>query len=202
MTEEEYQILEDLYMMRWADKRNNSLMKKCEALYELAKSAIGNAIVELGAHHGCGTISLYFGSRAGTGVPVLTVDDHVKRQGWAGEWYYPQDKARFLDCIKVAKADVTLVSRSVDNAFVYALRRNLQIGLLFWDLGVKNRLRRDFETWGRLVVPGGVFAIREGDKKGKPQLGSDIVISQAVKSGKWELGKQFPQGHLYTLRKK
>lgn len=201
MTEEEYTILEDLYMDRWPGaKRTNSLMRKCEALYELAKEARGGAVVELGAYHGCGIISLAFGARAGDGLQVFTVDDHVRRQGWAGEWYYLQDKARFLDCVKVAGVDVTLVSRSVDGALKLFKRGG--IVLLVWDLGVKDRLQKDFDSWDPLVSRGGVFAVREGDRKGKPQLGSDVVMRRAVKSGEWELGKQFPKGHLYTLRKK
>lgn len=201
MTEQEYQILEDLYMDRWKDKRGNSLMKKCEALYELASNADGGRILELGAYHGCGTISLAFGARAGNNAPVHTIDDHGKRQGWAGEWYYPQDRARFDDCVKNAGVDVTLFSMTIEEAFP---KWDQPIALLFWDLGMKDRLRGDLQKWGRHVIPGGVFAIREGYKKkgGKGQLGSECVMAEVVKSGKWFYGKQYPEGHVYTLKKR
>jgi len=200
MTEDEYTILEDLFMMRWTDKRGNSLMKKCEVLYDLAKNADGGRILELGTYHGCGAISLAFGARAGNGMPVYTIDDHVKRKGWAGEDYYPQDKARFFDCVMNAGVDVTLISMNVDEAFP---KWDQPIALLFWDLGMKNRLREDLHAWGRLVVPGGIFAIREGgDRKGLRQLGSESVMADAVKSGTWFFGKQHPKGHVYTLEKR
>lgn len=199
MTEQEYEILEDLYMDRWLDKRGNSLMKKCEALYELGRNAAGGRILELGAYHGCGAISLAFGARAGNGVPVFTIDSHTKRQGWAGEWYYPQDKARFFDCVKVAGVDVTLFSMTVDEAFS---KWDRPISLLFWDLGMKDRLPHDFAKWGRHVIRGGVFATREGgDRKRQRQLGSAQVMEKAIKSGNWAMGKQYPEGHVYTLEK-
>lgn len=201
MKEEECQILEDLYMDKWegSAKRSNPRMRKCDALYELAKVAIGEAIVELGTYHGCGAIALSFGARAGTNLPVYTVDDHIGRRGWAGEMYFPQDKARFLDCVKVARADVTLVSRSADDAFPWAVREGLKIGLLFWDLGEEKRLQRDFETWGSLVIPGGVFVIREGGQGGKPHFRSDIFIPRAAESDEWELGEEFHDARIHTL---
>jgi len=202
MTEEEYKILEDLYMDRWDGqaKRTNSLMRKCEALYSLAKEASDGVIVELGTWHGCGAVSLAFGARAGNDLQVFTVDDHAKRQGWAGEHYYPQDMERFFDCIKVAGVNVVLVPSTVDAALKWAAQ--MRIALLVWDLGVRGRLREDFMAWGKLVIPGGVFTMREGDRKGKRQLGSEEVMADAIKGGKWELGEQFPQAHLYTLRKR
>lgn len=201
MTEDEYEILEDLYMDRWADKRGNSLMMKCDALYEMAKVADGGRVLELGAYHGCGTIALAFGVRAGPmslGLArIYTIDDHSNRRGWAGENYYTQDAARFHDCVRVAGVNVTLFSMNVDEAFT---KWDQPIALLFWDLGMKNRLRDDFLKWGRHVISGGVFAIREGDKKGKPQLGSEHVMRQATRQG-WALGEQYPAGHVYTLVK-
>lgn len=205
MTEREYQILEDLYMTRWgnSEKRTNSLMRKCEALYELAKAAYGAPIVELGGHHAGGAIPLAFGTRAGNNLQVFSIDDHVSRKGWAGEPYFHQDKARFLDCVRVANVKVTLVSKSVDDAYNSANRLGFsRISLLFWDLGMKDRLHHDFAKWGPLVNHNGIFAIREGDKGGWRQLGSEAVMRAAIATGKWIEGPQYPRGHLYTLRKK
>lgn len=200
MTEEEYQILEDLYTAdRWPDnRRGNSLMKKCEALYGLARQVEEGCIVELGTHHGCGTIPLAFGAWAGNRGPVYTIDDYTKKEGWAGEGYYPQDKARFLDCIRVAGVQdrVMLIEKDVTKA---NKGWSLPIALLFWDLGMRDRLSFDFWAWGHLIIPGGIFAIREG---GDRFLGSREVMKSAVESGVWAYGEQFPDGHTYTLVKR
>ena len=198
MIEEEYQILEDLFMGGWPDnRRGNSLMRKCEALYGLAKRAEGGCIVELGTFHGCGTIPLAYGAQAGYGVPVYTVDDYVEKKGWAGEPYCPQDMARFLDCIMAAgvRGEVTLIQKTVTDAVRSWAR---PISLLFWDLGMRDRLASDFLAWGQRIVPGGAFAVREG---GSLVFGSGAVWMDATMNGEWSLGEQFPTGHVYTLVK-
>lgn len=204
MTEAELQILEDLYMTRWPikDRRSNSYMKKCIALYQLAQQAVvpNTCFVELGAWHGAGSISLAMGSRAGRGFPVYAVDTFIHRTGWAGEKYYPQDKKRFLDCVKYAGVDVTLAQMDVGEACKQWTR---PISLLVWDLGTENRLATDFNAWKHHVVQAGVFAVVEGggSKGKKPRLfGSKRLMNKATKRG-WTLGPQFPESHLYTIVK-
>lgn len=198
MTEDEYKILEVLFMTPWTDKRANSRMKKCEAIYEMSKAAGRGCILELGAHRGRGAISAAFGARAGNKVPIFTVDTHSDRRGWAGERYCQQDKARFLDYARLAGVYVTLISMDVDEACLGWYR---PISLLLWDIGGKDRLRDDFLRWGRYVIPGGVFSIGEGDIKGQCQFGSEEIMAMAVKGNEWEVGKQYPEGHVYTLKK-
>ena len=138
MTEEEYQILEDLYMMKWpAEKRRTSSpMKRCEALYKLAKAAKGGVIVELGTYHGAGAVALAFGARAGHRMPVYTVDDYIERAGWVGEKYYPQDRERFFDCVAHAGVEVELIQKNATEA---GEGWSDPVSLLSWDLGVKER---------------------------------------------------------------
>lgn len=212
MTEEEYQIIEDLYMTRWPveKRRKNSYMRKCDALYHLAQRTIapGTCIVELGAWHGAGAISLAMGSRAGKGLPVYAIDTFTNRTGWAGEKYCPQDKKRFLSCVAYAGVKVTLIQKDVRKAGK-GWGWGLPISLLVWDLGwdldmEECRLQGDFDMWGRHIVPTGVFAMVEGggSKGRKPRLfGSEEVMERAIAGGGWVPGIQFPQGHLYTLVK-
>lgn len=200
MTEEEYQILGDLYMTKWPAerRRTSSPMRRCEALYHLAKRAQGGVIVELGTYHGAGAISLAFGARAGYRMSVYTVDDYIGRVGWAGEKYYPQDRERFFDCIAYAGVEVSLIQKNATEA---GEGWSDPVSLLSWDLGVKERLFFDLQIWKRHMIPGGIFAVKEAG--GGPheywQMGFESVKEIALTIG-WEEGEQFPEGHIYTLR--
>ena len=50
-------LLAELFMGKFSDPYNNPRMRKCEALYQMAKEAKGGCIVELGTYRGCGAIA-------------------------------------------------------------------------------------------------------------------------------------------------
>lgn len=178
VTEEEYQILEDLHMTKWpkAERRTCYRMKKYMVLYELAKEARDGCIVELGAWHGGGATALRFGTCAGHNVPVYTVDDHIKR----GPFYGPHDKKRFFECIKTAGVKVTLISKAVE---VACKDWEHPVALLFWDVG-DTGLWRDFYSWKRHIVPGGVFAVHGDRVTGSSYL--TVFTWGWIEGGKWK----------------
>lgn len=201
MTAGQYALLEELFMDVFPDRRNNPRMMKSETLYKLAKQAHSGAIVELGTWHGNGAISLAWGTRAGNGCPVHTVDPFVESYGWIGEPYHPEDLDIFRANIARTKVGIHLhqmTSQDAARAWIGP------IALLFWDVGGKGPdetrafLQSDFDAWGPHVIPGGLYAVHE---PGDHQFGGRSLIERAQESGAWGEVVQYA-GYVWTLRRK
>lgn len=194
LPEKEKGLLAELFMGSFGNPMSNNRMAKCEVLYQLAQKAWGGAIVEFGAYHGCGAVSLAYGSRDGNGCPVYTIDDYPEeRFGWAGERYCAEDEEIFHANMDRAGVRVCLMKETVEDAL--ALWSD-PISLIFWDTATVDMLE-DFCAWSQFMIPGALFIIHDtGDKR----FGSPKVIQTALEEG-WELGPAFQGAYIVTIRK-
>lgn len=147
--------------------------EKCKALHGLAQEATGGCIVELGAATGCGAIALALGAS----VPVYAVDDYQERQGWANEWYRPDNVILFQQNVKSAGVMVRLMLGDVRD-----VARNWKepVALAHWDLGRFSEMVDDFWLWEPHVISGGVIAVHDTMDR---RLGSAELEGQAATSG-------------------
>ena len=147
--------------------RNNHQVLKYQQLEDLAATVTDGVIVELGTHLGYGAIALCTGAT----VPVYTVDDYQNRQGWAGEYYYPNDfEIARKNCLEAnigLNSRLFLIRCDVRQA---ALLAHTTIELLFWDLGIPARLCEDFEAWQSHIT--GKFVVHDTEDN---RLGSDLL---------------------------
>ena len=164
---------------------------KCQALYETAAKVSVGCIVELGSFVGLGATALALGSRDGHHVPVYTIDDRKYKHGWAGEPYSPADLKRFADNLTLASVQdmiTSIVGESVDVAASWSH----PVSLLFWDLGLRDRVSIDFEVWERHLLPGGLFLIKDIEE---PGFGRPMFPSH------WQPGISYPAGFVFSYRK-
>ena len=176
-------------LFEWPRVRWNKVL----TLYTLARSVKDGAIVELGTHHGCGTIALALGSRDGSSVPVHTVDPFVDYVGWIGDRYGPDDLEIFEANLHSLGLDATLHREPSEKL---CKRWREPISLLYWDIGGK-RLVDDYMDWQSRVVPGGTIAIKDLTTW---RFGFGYVKDHALENG-YVLGPQFPKGCIWTLIK-
>lgn len=199
LTVEQRELLRELFMagmFKQADEYDNPRMRKAESLYQLATVANG-PILEIGTYQGCGAISLYWGSQAGTRQPVMTCDDYTSKKGWIGESYTTVDKDIFLKNLHRANAKVRLFQMDASTLLDKWKVRQPWIGLLFWDIGGE-RLFDDFVRWNAYILPGGVFAIHDTANKA---FGFDRVRLLALATGSWECEELPMPGWVYILRR-
>jgi len=167
-----------------------------DLLFELASETKTGRIVELGAYHGRGTITLARGSRVGHGARVYTIDDFAYRKDWLGERVYgPPDKEVFKANIKRANVEITLIHKEISEA---AKTWNEPIGLLLWDISAKGRFWTDWLEWGKHIVSGGVAVIKDSDSG---YCGTLPHIERILKSGAFEVRNSLRTG-VMVLRKK
>lgn len=187
-------LLAELFMDQFQNRYHNPRMEKCNVLYRLAQEAQGGAIVEFGTFHGCGAISLAFGSRDGNGCPVYTIDDYPQeRIGWAGERYGSKDEAVFWHNVELAGVSIQLLKQPVASA---VKEWSQPASLIFWDTA-GDRMLDDFRSWSPYMVPGSLFVMHDtGDKR----FGSPQVIQVALREG-WKLGPVFKGAYIVTLQK-
>lgn len=193
-------LLADLFMDQFPNQLDNPRMDKARSLYKLAREAVGGVIVELGTYHGCGAISLAWGTSAGHHLPVFTIDDYLSKNGWIGEAYEPQDREIFWRNVHIAgmgkKIELLEINADAANHGWLEGIPASPIALLFWDIGGA-RLFDDFIKWQSLIVKGGVFAIHDtADKK----FGFDQVCLLAQAAGEWKFEGMMP-GYVYVLRR-
>jgi len=187
------ELLAELFMQDFANPMSNNRMAKCEALYQLAKFAWGGAIVEFGTYHGCGAVTMAWGSEAGNGCPVYTIDDYQERIGWAGERYSSRDENIFWKNVERASVTVNLIRKPVEEAIK---DWKDPIALVFWDTAGDNMLG-DFRAWSPYIVPGGLFVMHD---TGSKLFGSPQVIQEAIGED-WKLGPVFKAGYIITVQK-
>jgi hypothetical protein len=145
---------------------------KCRTLFNLASRVTSGCIVELGTFHGNGALALCLGALAGErGIRVITVDDYSEKQGWFGERYGPGDRRICIDNLSLVGAlqdahhhgGVVMIDADVLSfaAAWYSSILYFPIGLLFWDLGARERLASDLDAWIPHVTPGGTIAVHD-----------------------------------------
>lgn len=162
---------------------------KTTTFYRLAFNAPRNAaIVELGTSKGLGTVALCLGARDGHNQQVYTVDTFERHTNWiGGDERGDLHKTEFLTLC----GDVGITPRLVplDVLQAAAWWNKGAIGLIVWDLGLRDRMAGDFAAWAPLVEPGGRFAMRDVDNG---CLGHAMTIRAAAKSG-WHNPQKWPQ---------
>lgn len=134
---------------------NSHRQAKNEQLFRLASEVTSGVIVELGAYQGEGTVALCKGAT----VQVYAVDTYNDIIGWAGERYIFRDKKKFTENVNANNVAPILIVQSV--SVLSCAWDKGDIGLLIWDLGMKNRLSCDFDDWQDKVT--GKFAIHDTD---------------------------------------
>lgn len=160
-------------------------------LTQLASKVTEGVIVELGSFHGKGTIALAKEAK----VFVFSIDDFSEKRGWINERYGPEDEAIYWKNIEEAGVidKVIQMKMTVEEA---AGRWEQDIGLLYWDLGMRDRIRDDFASWNPHVIEGGLFIIKDTPQD---NLGSFTVVKSAVLSGKW-VRENYWQGVTFLRR--
>jgi predicted O-methyltransferase YrrM len=167
-----------------------------DLLFELASETKTGCIVELGAYHGRGTISLARGARVGHGARVYTIDDFAHRKEPFGTRYYgPPDKEVFRANIKRADVDVTLINKDISEA---AKTWKEPIGLLSWDICGEDRFWADWLDWSKHMVPDGAYIIKDTDNG---DCGTRPHIESILESGAFVVGNSL-RGGVIVLRKK
>ena len=164
-----------------------------DMLFGLAEETTSNCIVELGTFHGRGTILLARGARAGNGAKVYTIDDYTQKRGWTEEFYGPLDKEIFKANIRKAGVEVTLINKEISEA---AQNWTEPIGLLYWDLGAKNRFWQDWLDWNKHIVRGGVAIVKD---TANSDLGATEKIDTIVEAGIFE--RESFRGGVTVLRR-
>jgi hypothetical protein len=174
---------------RHDDKFGPYAQAKTTTFYRLALYAPRDAaIVELGTSRGFGTVALGLGARDGGGQDVYTVDTFERHTNWiGGDERGDLHKPQFLALCGDAGVRPRLVPMDVMMAADWWTKG--AIGLLVWDLGMRDRMKQDFLAWHGLVVPGGRFAFRDVDNRA---LGSAETIASAIERG-WEKPQEWPQ---------
>lgn len=155
-----------------------ALDRRVRVLFALAKNTTNGCIVELGTHHGYGSAALYFGSQSGMGVPVYTIDDYTKKQGWSGEKYSPDDMAICDENLKKIGAGPIRIIKTAEEAAYQFIEDT--VGLLYVDTGMKGSTATAAQEWYTALRVGGIVAYR--DTMGR-NLGADKAVVVAINSG-------------------
>jgi hypothetical protein len=176
------QRLVDLISTQYLLKKHQE--DKIRTLYELCQNlSVGGKIVELGSYHGMSTCALCLSST----TEVYAIDDYSNKFGWAGEEYKTTDLQVFNLRTKALGARPILINKDANLA---RKSINLPISLIFWDLGVRNRLTMDFKLWQDLIIKGGMFAVHD-----LPTgiLGSNMLryIIEVEKIYGWQFMREF-----------
>lgn len=183
-------LIADWFCGTFADPYRNPRMAKSLGLYRLAASAPSSGtIVELGAYHGNGAVSLAAG--AGGKRIVFTIDDFDHHVDWVGNNPGRADKALLLLNIQESRLPISWIDRSTEEMAKIWWQ---PIALLFWDTG-SDSLVDDFEVWSKHLVSGGMFVMHDTDER---QFHSDEVTRLAVERG-WSVGPEYRT--LYTVVK-
>lgn len=153
-------------------------------LYKMAMNTTEGCIVELGTFHGAGTIQLCLGTRAGSNLPVYTIDDYTRKKGWIGETYKPRDRRKFRRNLRRAGVEAFLIKMDIDEAVI---GWEAPIGLWYHDVGrVQNRPNRfwsDWIKWNKHILPGGHALIKDTEHG---DFGATEKIDLILGTGAWE----------------
>ena len=159
---------------------------KAEVLHKLAKATIGGDILEIGSHHGFGTIALALGTGAGYRLPVYAVDYNRPTIVWTTETLYSQQDrfVFFRNLIDVGLcADVNVVNLPMSRA-ARAWDAG-SVGLLFWDPGltVEGLVIDVLDAWATKIAPEGILAINDTEAG---DLAVDRYIENNLDEATWK----------------
>lgn len=199
--DEDYQKILGVLEKIFIDMKSFTI-DKCRTLYYLARKAEGGCIVELGSHHGRGTITLCLGTAYGNNLEVNAVDWYKDTVGWAGEKYSRSDLSVFWDNITASGVSdcVTLYQGSFEDVVGYWSK---PIALLVWDAGISSSKESVF-SWEKHVVPGGTVALCDTLSN---TLDCESVMRELLQSGAYESitypePDRFVGGYLVVYKKR
>lgn len=131
---------------------------KCATMYRLAREALtGGVIVEMGAWHGNGTISLCYGTADGNDLKVHTIDKYENWSDWIGANYSREDLSVFTKNIMDSGFKPTLHISTFEKV---GIAWKEPISLLVWDGGYSNP-KKDIALFAKHLIKGGILAVRE-----------------------------------------
>jgi len=168
--------------------------KKFQTFASLARAAPAGTIVELGTYRGLGAFALWWGSDKYI-HRVYTIDDFLKRKGWANEEYVADNLKIARSNLRFLRADVTI--RQGD-ARKMAKKWPDLVSLIVWDLGVMARVVADLYGWRERVLPGGFLAMHDTFDQ---QLGSRTLEKCLADDGGW-IGPQVMPGGVWAWKRK
>jgi len=151
-------------------------------LYNLAKQAQGECIIEVGSYRGRSTTMLSRGSMDGNKLPVYAIEPHESYTGVLGGKFGSADRGAFYQCMLDTSSYhmVRLVNLSSE---IVAPNWNKKVGLLWIDGDHSyDGVKRDFECWFPHLAKNAVIAF---DDSQNPDLGPRQLIEELVKSGRF-----------------
>lgn len=163
--------------------------EEAEALFTLAnKAPWDSSIVELGAFMGRSTVALASGARMRSSADkyVISVDVWIGTQDSSDtelHWNLIQQHGGDLYAIHKKNLNDAGLSRWVRRirgrtsveGIEWAIEWDLDIGLLFIDACHDyEAVKADFDTWSKLVVPGGVVAFHDSFAPGPGRVISEV----------------------------
>lgn len=152
-------------------------------LYDLARTAVDGAIVEIGTFHGKSTVACALGTRAGHDLRVYAVDPFLPFTGVCGGQFGPADKTQLLRNLLLA--DVAEQVWLLHTTSVQAARGWRERIALLWIDGDHSyeAVRADVDAWMPFVRPGGLIAFHDARN---PALGPYRVVEQLLADGTFE----------------
>lgn len=151
-------------------------------LYELAKQAKGECIVEVGAYRGRSSVMLGRGSLDGSHLPVYTIEPHEPFTGILGGAFGPPDRGAFYQAMLDTSCfhSVHLVNLSSE---LVTPNWNKKVGLLWIDGDhAYEGVKRDFECWRPHLTPDALIAF---DDSTNPEIGPARLIAELLESGQF-----------------
>lgn len=177
-------VIPDLNLREYFDKTEGMIsFEEVTLLYELAKHATGDCIVEIGSYRGRSAVALGRGSLDGNKVPVYAIEPHEEFTGILGGKFGPEDRGAFykamLDtsCYNI----VRLINLSSE---IVAPNWNKKVGLLWIDGDhTYEGVKRDFQCWSPHLTSSALIAF---DDSTNPDLGPRQLINELLKKNQFE----------------
>jgi Sulfotransferase family/Methyltransferase domain len=163
----------DLLFERVVDPIDGSLRREeARLLWELAASAEGSAIVEIGSHRGRRTAALALGALRGAGAPIYAVDAHEPSGEQNGG---PIDRGHFMAAMLRHGLFHLVHLLNLESAVVAPGWRQPVALLILGGDHRKAAASRDFALWRDKLAPGAVVALQGGSEPALTTLAPRFV---------------------------
>jgi hypothetical protein len=154
-------------------------LEDAEALFRAAAAAESGCIVEIGSHHGQGTLALCAGSSVGAKLPVYAIDPHEGTTGTTGGTFGPEDRAAFFR--NLSKTDLIRYVRLVNTTSTVAAagwREPISLLVIAGDHRCGS-VYADFAAWQPHLRPGATVAF-QSPANDDPNKVIETLVSQGA----------------------